>query len=365
VARRTLVAALVIGALFVSAAPASASPTLVSVQCSPAPANCDTWYRGPVTVKWLLPAATDVLAGTCVLRTFQADTPGTKIGCTAWEGLPGTGSTTVDALVRIDATPPSVFAVPDRPPDANGWFNHPVGIAFAGSDATSGVAACDRTAYGGPDGGGVLVSGSCRDVAGNVGQGGLTLNYDATAPAAPKASARPDDRAVELDWSVPGDVATVEVVRLTNAASSTLVFRGAGDEFVDRSLRNGARYRYELTAIDQAGNSSRSSVSAVPTSSPLLEPARGSQLVAPPALVWEPVKRAAYYNVQLYRGSRKLLSAWPAATTLKLARSWRYAGKPRRLAPGRYRWLVWPGFGKRSERRYGKQLGASGFRVVR
>jgi hypothetical protein len=27
-----------------------------------------------------------------------------------------------------------------------------------------------------------------------------------------------------------------------------------------------------------------------------------------------------------------------------------------RLTPGRYHWYVWPGFGKRSDRRYGRLL---------
>lgn len=106
-------------------------------------------------------------------------------------------------------------------------------------------------------------------------------------------------------------------------------------------------------------------MSAVPTASPLLTPARGAHLRAAPLLVWKPVKHAAYYNVQLYRGKRKVLSTWPKAAQFQLDARWRYAGQRRRLAPGRYRWLVWPGFGKRSERRYGKQLGASGFRVLR
>ncbi len=360
-ARRTPLTLLLLGVALAGATDAKSAVADVVLRCSPAPENCNTWYRGPVTVSWDTIGATSETSD-CLTRTYTADTRGTKISCTAWfDSI----ETTVKALVRIDATPPAVSAVPDRPSDAGGWFNHPVGIAFAASDATSGVAACDRAAYGGPDGVGVHVAGSCRDVAGNVGQGGLNFNYDATPPAAPKANARPDDHAVELDWSVPGDVTTVEVVRAANAAAGTLVFRGHEDEFVDRKLRNGARYRYELTAIDQAGNRSRATVSAVPTASPLLEPARGGRLTAPPVLVWEPVKRAAYYNVQLFRGKRKVLSAWPAKATLKLGRTWRYAGKPRRLAPGRYRWLVWPGFGERSERRYGKQLGASGFRVVR
>ncbi|HEY6779659.1 MAG TPA: hypothetical protein VI111_01825 [Thermoleophilaceae bacterium] len=344
---------------------ASAVPTPVSLQCTPAPSDCNAWYRSPVTVKWDLPLATDVLAGTCVLKTLHADTSGTKVTCTAWEGGLDTGATTVQALIRIDATPPVVTAASDRPPDSDVWFNHPVGIAFAGSDPTSGIAACDHGVYGGPDGVGIRVAGSCRDVAGNVGTGALTLNYDSTPPAEPRATALPGDRTVALDWSVPPDATTVEVVRLPTAAAATVVFRGRDDRFTDRRLRNGSRYRYELTAIDQAGNRSRTSVSAVPTASPLLEPARGAHLRVAPRLLWKPVKRAAYYNVQLYRGKRKVLSSWPKTAALQLDRRWRFEGHSRRLAPGRYRWLVWPGFGKRAERRYGKQLGTSGFRVVR
>jgi hypothetical protein len=34
------------------------------------------------------------------------------------------------------------------------------------------------------------------------------------------------------------------------------------------------------------------------------------------------------------------------------------------VVAGRYCWHVWPGFGKRSERDYGRKLGQSCFRVV-
>lgn len=231
--RRACVVLVLAGAFAAAgaASTANAVPTPVSLQCSPAPLDCNAWYRGPVTVKWELPLATDLLPGTCVLKTLHADTPGTKVACTAWQGGMDTGSTTVQALIRIDATPPSVTAVPDRPPDADGWFNHPVGVAFAGSDATSGIASCDRGSYGGPDGVGVRVVGGCRDVAGNAGAGALTLNYDSTPPAAPQATARPGNKAVVLDWSVPADATAVEVVRQSNAAASTLVFRGRDDRF--------------------------------------------------------------------------------------------------------------------------------------
>jgi hypothetical protein len=344
---------------------AGASPTQVLVGCTPAPTNCSGWYRGPVTVKWQLPFATDVLPGTCVLKTLHTDTAGTKLSCTAWELDPATGTSTVDVLIRIDATAPTVSAVPDRPPDHAGWFNHPVGVRFHGSDATSGIASCDAGSYGGPDAVGAVVTGSCRDVAGNVGAGSLALNYDSTPPAAPQAAARPGNGTVELDWSASPDAEAVEVTRLAHAAAPSVVFDGHAHSFTDRRLRNQARYRYAITAVDRAGNRAQTVISAVPTASPLLGPARGSRLRAPPLLLWKPVKRAAYYNVQLFRGKRKVLSSWPVAAKLQLDGSWRFEGQRRRLAPGHYRWLVWPGFGKRSERRYGKRLGASAFTVAR
>ena len=59
---------------------------------------------------------------------------------------PATRARRASAL-NYDATPPSVTgAAAERPPDGNGWYNHPVAIAFTGRDDTSGVAAlheCD------------------------------------------------------------------------------------------------------------------------------------------------------------------------------------------------------------------------------
>ena len=364
--RMLLVALLAIAPLTLGAGAdvASALPTPVSVECTPAP--CGGWHRGPVTVRWQIPFATGVLDGTCIaVATFYADTRGTTSLCTAWQGLPDTGSSSSDVVIKIDATPPVVTAVTDRPPDHAGWFNHPLGVRFLGGDATSGVASCDTGSYGGPEAVGAVVAGSCHDVAGNVGTGSLALNYDATPPAAPQVAARPGNGTVELDWSVAPDAEAVEVTRLAHAAGPSAIFDGGTHRFTDRRLRNKARYRYAITAVDRAGNRAQTVVSAVPTASKLLTPALGARLVAAPLLQWKPVKRAAYYNVQLFRGKRKLLSRWPTVAQLQLDGSWRFDGRSRRLAPGRYRWFVWPGYGKRAERRYGKRLGTSTFTVVR
>ena len=99
-------------------------------------------------------------------------------------------------MLGYDATAPQVTgASPGRPTDANGWFNHPVGVAFAGTDATSGIAAggCTQVTYGGPDNAAASVNGTCSDRAGSQsGTSAFGLKYDGTAPAA-TAAGRPAD----------------------------------------------------------------------------------------------------------------------------------------------------------------------------
>ena len=98
---------------------------------------------------------------------------------------------------------------------------------------------------------------------------------------------------------------------------------------------------------------------------PAIVPVAGSVFPpsTPPLLRWPSVQRARYYNVQLLRGERKLLSVWPARPRYQLKRSWRFRGKPRRLVPGSYRWIVWPGYGRRAKGRYGKPIVRSTFSI--
>src|SRR5256885_8711060 len=55
-----------------------------------------------------------------------------------------------------------------RGPDHDRWYNHPVEFAFHGTDASSGLQGCSTVTYGGPDSASATVTGTCRDVAGNV-----------------------------------------------------------------------------------------------------------------------------------------------------------------------------------------------------
>jgi hypothetical protein len=80
-------------------------------------------------------------------------------------------------------------------------------------------------------------------------------------------------------------------------------------------------------------------------------------------LRWRAVRRARFYNVQVYRKGRKILSIWPRKTRLKLQKRWKYNGKTFRLTAGSYTWIVWPAFGTQAKPRYGAMLGRSTFRI--
>ena len=175
------------------------------------------------------------------------------------------------------------------------------------------------------------------------------------------------NRMVVVRWQSPADAdfQRVLIMRSTVGGADRLVYSGNRQEFTDRGLRNNVLYVYELNSVDRTGNVSESVwVTATPRGSRLFSPRANARLSSAPLLRWTAVRTASYYNVQLYRGSRKVLSSWPRATRLKLRARWTFAGRPQRLVPGVYRWYVWPGLGARSKSRYGAVLGRSSFVIV-
>ena len=98
------------------------------------------------------------------------------------------------ATIKYDATPPTASGALARPPDANGWYNHPVALGVTGSDAMSGIASCSGPSYSGPDGTARTITGSCTDRAGNTNAAvTATLKYDSTPPTASGSLARGPD----------------------------------------------------------------------------------------------------------------------------------------------------------------------------
>lgn len=325
------------------------------------------WYNRPVSVAF---SGTDGLSGvaSCSNPAYGGgDGSSVSVSGTCTDVAGNTSGTSSFAL-KYDATPPSVAVAPDRRPDARGWYRRPVTVSVSGTDATSGVAACtEATRYAGPDASSVELGGTCRDAAGNTApEQKLRLQYDATAPAVASARATLERGVARLTWKRPGDVAEIEIERTpgVNGRKSTIVYEGRGVSFVDRSVRPGAVYRYEIRAIDVAGNVGRLEVTTGATG-PLQRPAAGATVRGPVVLSWKASAGARFYNVQLYRGGKKILTTWPKGASFRVPPAWRYLGRRERLVPGLYRWYVWPARGTRERPTYGRLLGSSTFRLAR
>jgi hypothetical protein len=237
-----------------------------------------------------------------------------------------------------------------------------VHITFSGTDETSGVNQCSSVDYSGPDSGTASASGTCTDYAGNTGSRSFPLKYDATPPKLTNVFVTTNDKFVSLTWKASSDTTSVQVTRApgTSGAAPSVVYTGQASRFNDRSVQNHVKYQYTVTATDQAANQATQSVAAVPAPA-LFAPAAGAIVHGAPTLAWLPYRRAAYYNLQLFRGGRKILSAWPRRSRFRLGRSWTFGGRHYSLSKGKYEWRVWPGIGKRKAHRYGPLLGHSTF----
>lgn len=326
--------------------------TAPAMSASPARApDRNGWYRGPVEV---VLSATDATSGlaSCDRPTYGGpDTQGTTVGGSCRDQAGNVSSTAVS--LRYDATAPSVAPQPERAPDGNGWYRRPVGVAFSGSDPVSGIEACSQMQYAGPDSPTAVVAGACTDAAGNTAWAELSLRYDATPPELKSVVAMPRERSARIAWAASPDTKLVQIVRSPGlrSAASTVVYRGVGSVFTDRTVQVDTRYRYEVRGVDEAGNAAATIVRATALAAVI------GRDGPRPDIRWRKVPRAVFYNVQAFRGRTKVLTTWVRGTRLRLPRNWGYAGRKQRLRAGRYRVFVWPAFGSRSEPRFGKLLG--------
>lgn len=76
-----------------------------------------------------------------------------------------------------------------------------------------------------------------------------------------------------------------------------------------------------------------------------------------PTLSWKSTRKADYYNLQVFRGARRVFNAWPKGTRMKAPEGVLKQGRV-------YVWVVWPGYGKRSAARFGPPVGRSVFQVT-
>ena len=352
-----------------------ATPPAVSISLSRGP-DSGSWYNHPVD---FAASGSDNLSGiaSCNSGTIGGG-GGVSAGCTDNAGNVGTAG----ASVNYDAGAPTIDSISfDRPPDSNGWYNHPLTVTFHGTDGGSGIGSCSSVNYSGPDTTGTTVNGTCSDNAGNrAGGASPPFKYDSTPPTITNVGFDWDDGTATLTWSASPDTKAIEIDRTPGTAGPdpSAVFKGLASSFQDRGLTNKVKYIYTINGFDDAGNKATESVSIIPGAK-LYSPARGTTLKSPPLLAWRPVSGASYYNVQLYYGvgatmrqlssvtvsGRKVLSVWPLQPRYRLKKAWKFKGKARKLSPGHYRWYVYPGIGKRTANKYGPLIGASDFFIAK
>jgi hypothetical protein len=362
-----LVVSWAVATALVATAPAAAQGVVTATCTSDGvTAPCGTgWYTSAVSLVWSASPPPDSTSG-CSLgikNHFDSDSV-TGLSCTAvWGSL----SDSLRFPLHVEVSTPRIVAIPSRPPDSNGWYNHPLSVSFHGS-SFSGIGWCTpTTAYVGPTRSIATVKGGCVDNAGKPITTSFPLRFDTTPPSLAVASFRAD-RTIRLNWRAGADIAPIALVTIVRTSvtahpASTIVYAGSGNSFTDKRVRNGIRYRYAVTARDQAGNATARTIELTPGPH-LLGPAPHAHLAAPPQLSWTSVRRATYYNVQLLRSGKKILSAWPKGTRFRLPRKWAFEHHHYRLRPGRYRWYVWPGFGKRAAGRYGRVIGHGTFTIT-
>ncbi|HEX4735120.1 MAG TPA: hypothetical protein VH247_11940 [Thermoleophilaceae bacterium] len=161
------------------------TPPSLSAALDRPPDTAAGWYNHTVTLN-LFSGSSDALSGiaNCQAPTYSgADDLTASLSGTCTDAAGNTDSSPAGVTFKYDGTPPSIDAAAlDRPPDVNGWYNHPVGLLLQGNDATSDPTVCTAPTYSGPNGAAVELIGTCTDQAGNSASRGTPLAYDDSAP---------------------------------------------------------------------------------------------------------------------------------------------------------------------------------------
>jgi hypothetical protein len=341
--------------------------------------------REGATVTYLLPVAHDAADAAPTVQCAPASGSLFPIGetvvtCTATDSSGNRSSASrFKVIVQQGATPATPMITPNVGPLTNRTsvefgFTVEAGATpvcrLTGPSGPGSFTPCSTTgrqSYEGLAEGAYLFTVQVTNEIGNVSQATYSWTVDLTAPGAVgRFSARAGDRWVKLTWTKPTDLDydRVRIWRKRAGATSwkLLAERVSAVSFTDRNVANEVRYRYRIRSRDKAGNQS-SAVETKARPSAVFSPQYGAIVESPPLVDWRSVRNATYYNMQLWRNGRKILSVWPLRSRYQLRSSWRFKGKSYSLTVGRYTVYVWPGFGSKAAARYGPLLGSTSFSV--
>ncbi len=259
-----------------SAAFASNTVPIIVPTVSPQ-ANGAGWNNGLVAISWsvkdkgaLITSATLTSdppitirassALTCPTVSLSDETPvtGIKLTCSATNG--GLKSNSVSVTVKIDKTAPDVgFAVPTPAPNAAGWNNTDVSVAFTATDKLSGVASQTSS----PlllttEGAAVTGSVTVADVAGNsTSYTSPPVKIDTTPPAiAAHATTADGQNYMSRVWTNQSVTVTFTCAdNLSGVATVTPSSTTVSREGENQSVRG--------TCTDRAGNSASVTFSGI------------------------------------------------------------------------------------------------------
>jgi hypothetical protein len=288
-----------------------------------------------------------------------------------YDATPPDPPSAVSAVVRPDSTVVDVsWTAPDDPGAAPSQLDDVLvrrtDAASAAAGPADGVLICavhpSQTTCrddGAAEGTAYRYSAFAFDRAGNVSAAGVAhaTTPDLTAPGSATAlRAIRHGQAVSLRWSPARDrdLARSVLVSQTGHAprspsDGSRVFSGAGARF-DTILGVGETRWFAVFEVDVHGLVSGPAAIAVTVPPSLLLPVDGTVAIGVPRLSWQRVRHARYYDIQVWKGSRKLAEAWPSKPY------WR-PPSAKLAGAGRVTWYVWPGFGARSAANYGHEIG--------
>ena len=321
------------------------------------------WYRAPVTIAF---SGDDALSGiaACTVVSYAGPERRKAAVTGACRDRGGNESGTLEFWLRYDATGPRILhARRARRPDHGHWYRRPVRVRFRARDRLSGAARCKPVTYRGPDGRG-KVRAACSDGAGNVTTRDFPIRFDATAPTV-ELRGKPGGRMAVLRWRAARDARSFRLSRWIGGQPGTheVVYRGGRHRHVYTGLTNGRRYSYAVLATDRAGNHGRDRTRVKPHRG-LLGPRADAEVTAPPLLRWTPVLGARYYNVQIVRDGRTILSDWPRRARYPLPATWSFKGQDQTLVPGSYTWYVWAARRRASGGPRGQRIGHRRFVIL-
>jgi hypothetical protein len=240
----------------------------------------------------------------------------------------------------------------------NGWYRSDVSVSWTVSDSTgiSSSSGCEpQTLTSDTPGTTLTCSASNRAKPPLSTSVSVTIKIDRIAPRLNDVSVTPGDGRNVLHWRSTSRSDTTRIIRSPRRGKGTpATFRSLrGDSFADTTIENGREYVYTLFSRDSADNHSKSvSLLALPKVLTLEKLPYLPRVSVAPILRWKAVPGAAYYHVQLFRGGKRILAAWPSGPQLAVRPTWSWAGHRYRLDRGTYRWYVWAGTGARSAARY-------------